>query len=138
MPKGKEALVSFFGIVYAGGFYTFLDPELPEARFKIMAEVLKPAVIFTDNTHAAMAEEYFPEMRCLRVEKLTQTPEHTGYLEKIRQQQLDVDPLYVNFTSGSTGTPKGVVVSHRSVVDFIDVFARTFRIDSSPLILMCR
>lgn len=72
MPKGKEALVSFFGIVYAGGFYTFLDPELPEARLKIMAEVLKPAVILTDNTHAAMAEEYFPEMRCLRVEKLTQ------------------------------------------------------------------
>ena len=41
---------------------------------------------------------------------------------------IDTDPLYANFTSGSTGTPKGVVVSHRSVLDFIDVFAPLFHI----------
>ena len=30
------------------------------------------------------------------------------------------DPAYLMFTSGSTGTPKGVVISHASVLNFID------------------
>ena len=49
-------------------------------------------------------------------------------LNEIREQALDVDPLYGIFTSGSTGVPKGVVVGHRSVLDFIDCFTELFDI----------
>lgn len=40
---------------------------------------------------------------------------------------IDTDPLYANFTSGSTGVPKGVLISHRSVIDFIDNFTEIFQ-----------
>lgn len=43
-------------------------------------------------------------------------------------------PLYVNFTSGSTGTPKGVAVGHESVIDFIEVFTKTFEITKDDII----
>ena len=48
-------------------------------------------------------------------------------LNEIREQALDVDPLYGIFTSGSTGVPKGVVVGHRSVpvsYTHLDVYKR--------------
>ena len=35
--------------------------------------------------------------------------ENEAVLNEIREQALDVDPLYGIFTSGSTGVPKGVV-----------------------------
>ena len=59
---------------------------------------------------------------------LADEQENEAVLNEIREQALDVDPLYGIFTSGSTGVPKGVVVGHRSVLDFIDCFTELFDI----------
>ncbi len=55
-------------------------------------------------------------------------------LGQIRKQAMDMDPLYGIFTSGSTRGAQGVVVSHRSVIDFIDCFTSLFDITEQDVI----
>lgn len=134
MEKGIHALYAFFGTVYAGGFYCLLNPELPESRLCQILSVLHPFVIVTDDVHYERALELFPTIIVLRVEELLCGRVKEDVLSNIREQSIDADPLYVNFTSGSTGTPKGIIVSHRSVIDFIGHFTERFDITAEDII----
>lgn len=128
LEKGRTALFAFWGTVYAGGCYVPFNPDLPAPRLGQVQTVLGARYVITDGAHRALAEQLFPPAAVLDIADLLAAPLQPARLESVRQGVIDADPLYINFTSGSTGQPKGVVVSHRSVMDFIDVFTETFSI----------
>ena len=134
LDKCTDALCVFLGSVYAGGFYSVLNPELPKARLAQIAGVLSPRVIVTRQENAAAAAEIFPDFPIVSVEQLMQSEPDEARLLTVRRRAVDTDPLYVNFTSGSTGTPKGIVVAHRSVLDFIGCFTELFGITGEDII----
>ncbi|MBQ1315847.1 MAG: amino acid adenylation domain-containing protein [Lachnospiraceae bacterium] len=134
LPKSVDTLEAFFGSVYAGCFYCQLDMRLPAERLLRIISILGPRAIVT----ARAFEEKIREMNytgdLLFLEDLRAVPADEDRLAKIRAAAIDTDPLYCNFTSGSTGTPKGVLVSHRSVIDFIDCFTEIFHITENDVI----
>lgn len=134
MEKSADTLCTFFGTVYAGGFYSSLNTELPAGRLKQITSVLSPKVIVTTADLLGQAEAIFEGITVIDVEKLKLYEINFPLLFSVRESMIDTDPLYVNFTSGSTGTPKGIVVSHRSVMDFIDCFTGTFNINHDDII----
>ena len=156
LEKSVPALIGFFGIVYAGGFYSVLDPSQPMARTVKILETLEPSVVLTDYANRERAEEIIAELRGtanttipIELYVLNDLPgikdrgeaqaegvtkEEETLLSDIRDQAMDVDPLYVNFTSGSTGVPKGVTVGHRSVISFISSFVEIFGIDKEDVL----
>jgi len=134
MNKGIDCLTVFFGTVYAGNFYVLLNPELPAARLEKILNVLEPTVIVTDKEHLELANGLSKGQKILDIENLKNSNIDEKKLEEIRNQALDVDPLYANFTSGSTGEPKGVLVGHRSVLDFINIFTDKFDITGNDII----
>lgn len=134
MDKGIDTLISFWGSVYAGCYYSLVNPELPQNRIESIYNVLKPSLVITNSNHESQARDYFHDANILNINDLKNYKVNEALLKKAYEKHIDYDPVYINFTSGSTGVPKGVVISHRSVIDFIDVFTKTFNFTSDDII----
>jgi len=94
--------ISMLAILKAGGCYTPVDPNEPEARLAHILASLKPCLtIDSESFSTMMAESY--------------TSEHAQECESARPENL----AYILFTSGSTGQPKGVRIPHRAVVRLV-------------------
>ncbi len=132
MEKGVDAVVAFMAAMYAGCFYCFVDPKQPAARNIDMLRPVEPElVVFNAGSQKAAAAL---EVSGMDIGQMVETPVDRELLDNIRSNHIDLDPAYCSFTSGSTGTPKGVLVSHRSVIDFIDVFTPLFGITDADML----
>ena len=122
-----EGLVGAMGAVESGNFYVPIDCKMPFERVRLIADVCKPiaAVATTEVDLKILDQIEFAGSRFLYNEGKEYHADH-GILAKIREQIIDLDPVYSIFTSGSTGVPKGVVISHRGMIDLADWLVETF------------
>ncbi|WFR59556.1 amino acid adenylation domain-containing protein [Anaerocolumna sp. AGMB13025] len=134
MDKSVEALTAFMGIVYAGCFYIIINPDQPTFRIRQILAVTKATCIITrkENTSILPEDEFTGTQ--LDYHEILRNEIAEDKLQYIRNLSQDIDPLYCNFTSGSTGIPKGVLISHRSVIDFMDNFTSLFQITETDII----
>lgn len=135
MEKGVRTIEILMGIVYAGGFYVMLDTAQPAGRLEQILSALEAEFLVTDeNGESAAAKAPFAGKKILDCRRLLQAEIDDALLKEVRAQRQDIWPLYVMFTSGSSGIPKGVVVSHRSVMDFMEEFTKTFGITDQDVL----
>ncbi|MGN8920624.1 amino acid adenylation domain-containing protein [Lachnospiraceae bacterium HCP28S3_F9] len=134
MEKRVETIYAFLGAVYAGCFYVLLDPKLPSERLKQILQTLQSEVLVLHPDYEKQFKALEYERNVVNILEALQGEEDAVLLETIREQRLDIDPLYAIFTSGSTGIPKGVLVSHRSVIDFMEEFVDIFGITDKDVI----
>lgn len=142
LKKSVLTLEMFFGSVYAGGFYSLIDPDFPVPRIRNILSVLEPEAVITSDEYLDKLKESGYEGNIfigteLRSSAALQDPDSEELrksLSVIREKQSPSAPLYCNFTSGSTGVPKGVLVGHASVISFIDSFTELFNITGEDII----
>lgn len=127
VDRKLECLVGFMGVVESGNFYVPIDCKMPDQRVKLISDVLNPVAAIT-VTPADQKTLDLIEFKGVRLE-YSEVIEHEideNILTGIRNQMIDMDPVYSIFTSGSTGVPKGVIISQRGMIDLADWLVNTF------------
>lgn len=118
------SVAAFQAALSSGNYYAPIDEAMPLARMEAILDQLQPALVLYATGQEEQAARLAGKYPTLHVDEGAQEEPDDALLEDCRMRVLDVDPAYAIFTSGSTGSPKGIVVSHRSVIDFVEWMAR--------------
>ena len=124
LHRSPELVISFLGVLAAGGYYVPLDPDQPPRRLAMQAAILAPKVVVTMPDLAATA----PEVGAGRL-LFDEATSDAGPAAPTEATSASVEPsrlAYVIFTSGSTGEPKAVAVTHGGIVNLAEDLERRF------------
>ena len=120
MNKHPKTITAFLGIITGGNYYVPIDSEMPEVRIGLILENIQSKLMICDNETIEVAKKFKFDGKLVTYDEICHEEVNDQAMQEIRDNALDIDPIYIVFTSGSTGIPKGVVVCHRSVIDFIE------------------
>ncbi len=133
MGKHPREIVAFYGVIYSGNYYVPIDEEMPRHRIELIFENLKPRAVICDNDTCKLLDNLPFEGEVLLYDEMLKNKADNELLSKLRDGQLDTDPIYIVFTSGSTGVPKGVVACHRSVIDYVDTLSDILQVNQDTV-----
>lgn len=134
LPKGINSIISFLAVTYSRNFYVPLDVKSPLPRVESILSVLDAEIVITDRQHLEKVKRMGVRAAFVMEDILDDCCKDMIAIDEVRSHGIDTDPLYCIFTSGSTGNPKGVLISHRSVIDYIDWAIATFDISEKEVI----
>ena len=112
LSRSVDMIAAMYGVLKAGGSFTFMLPTFPTARIHTMLRTACSALLLCDEAAKAQlaADFWRTEAPC----PIYGLPE--GELDFFADRPVSSENLaQIHFTSGSTGQPKGVMLRHRSV-----------------------
>lgn len=130
--NNPRSVAAMLGVIYAGCFYTCIDPDLPRERITKILSLLSPhAVIYERWTDAL--DGISSDIHTVAYDDISDLPINDSALLSVRERHIDTMPAYAVFTSGSTGEPKGVMTSHRALIDYAEALCQAIDFSSDTV-----
>jgi amino acid adenylation domain-containing protein len=109
--------VAALGVLKSGAAYALIDPELPEARARlVLADTRASALVTT----AALGRAHQAPVKVLMDADAEFIARHDATPPDGERAAVGpLDAACVMYTSGSTGRPKGVLAPHRAIVSAV-------------------
>ncbi len=114
-----EWVIGFFAATQIGAIVSALNGWWTENEIKHAIELTDPLLIVGDTRRLARAGPLLEQFPVVDIDKSSSFFESTG--ESPVHSEIDEDdPALILFTSGTTGKSKGALLSHRSLIGFVD------------------
>ncbi|WDD92415.1 amino acid adenylation domain-containing protein [Burkholderia sp. FERM BP-3421] len=127
MERTPDLIVGMLGILEAHAAYVPLDPQLPEARLRMLREDSGLSLVLTHGPTAALVERIGPQASVL-----LSACEAEGAEQRDAEYSDEAMPAaglaYVIYTSGSTGRPKGVSITRGGLLELAQAQIAAFGI----------
>lgn len=131
IDKNCNCIDAMLGALYAGDFYIVVDVHSPQDRIESILSTLKDTIIITDNNSLDLANAVKSNEPVVNYEDAILSVIDEEMLVNVRKSMIDMDTAYILFTSGSTGKPKGTVISHRSLISYVNWVTEEFKFDET-------
>ena len=136
-----DCAVAIFGVLLAGGSFTFVNPQTKAAKLAYILQNSGARFIVAESHSAAIAEAAVAEAP--QVERIFTTGGESSFREAIGASAGDPEPAAMQpaelatlvYTSGTTGEPKGVMHSHAGLVFATESIADYLRLGEDDRIL---
>ena len=134
MSRSLQLPIVILGILRTGASYVPVDRDQPKLRVEEILSDAGVSCLVTDQD-VPLA----PDLLTLNADALLDSgqplPDDGTGGELSAGTHIDpASPAYLLYTSGSTGKPKGVVVSHGSLMSYLD-WASRYYASSSPMVM---
>jgi non-ribosomal peptide synthetase component F len=121
--RSYALVVGFLATVQAGGVYVSMNPDLPEARHRVLIEATSPKVVLAEEALSAWAHQICPA-GCAVLDIATERRVADRPLESGPGKRRAPDSAaYVIQTSGSTGEPKTIQTQTLAISNLVEWYA---------------
>jgi long-chain acyl-CoA synthetase len=136
-----DCAVAIFGVLIAGGAFTFVNPQTKAGKLAYILEDSGARFIVAESHSAQIAEEAVEQAS--GVERIFTSGGESSFREAIHEAAGEpadaaTEPAELAslvYTSGTTGDPKGVMHSHAGLVFATESIAEYLKLDESDRIL---
>jgi aspartate racemase len=132
IDRSLAMVVAILGILKAGGAYIPLDPGYPTERLAFILHDTGSRIVVTQSALSGLFQDQPIKVVCLDVDEV-----ELGRFP-VTRPKIVISPenlAYVIYTSGSTGRPKGAMITHASLVCFVDIACSALDVYSEDVYL---